>query len=289
MKKSAIPIRSILPKQSGTDGFNSFRAFSISEMLSGKDMNQELHRHDFYFILVVSKGSGIHEIDFVEYPITDNSISIMRPGQVHRFKLKVGSEGYWLAFNREFQLLSSAKGKQLLRKVASQNFYKLDKTDIGALSVSLKSVLKEYTSKEDRFEDMIKANLNIFLIQLLRYQQNDQDASVKVNDYQQKKLQEFLDLLEVNIRTEKQAAAYADMMSLSPFQLNSITKSLLEKTATELINDQILLEAKRYLLGTSNQVTQIASQLGYQDISYFIRYFKKKMGVTPEVFRKNLR
>ena len=98
-----------------------------------------------------------------------------------------------------------------------------------------------------------------------------------------------MDLLETNISTTKQVAAYADRVHLSTFQLNSITKSLLGKTVTELIGDQILLEAKRYLLATSNQVNQIAFQLGYEDASYFIRFFKKRTGQTPEVFRKNFR
>ncbi|HRW99910.1 MAG TPA: AraC family transcriptional regulator [Cyclobacteriaceae bacterium] len=51
----------------------------------------------------------------------------------------------------------------------------------------------------------------------------------------------------------------------------------------------MLLEAKRYLLATSNQVNQIAFQLGYEDVSYFIRFFKKLTGNTPEAFRKNFR
>lgn len=279
-----IPIRSILPLK--TSELDSFRIFSISEILSGEDLNQELHRHDFYFILVLTKGIGIHEIDFNEYPITDNSISIMRPGQVHLFELKVGSEGYWLAFNKKFQLLSSVSNA-LLRKAASQNFYKLDAKRIDSLCTILQTVLEEYTHKQEGFEAIIKASLEIFLIRFLRYRQEYHGASVEKNQYQQEKLQEFLDLLETNISTNKQAAAYADMVNLSPFQLNSITKSLLGKTVTALIEDQILLEARRYLLGTDNQVAQIAFQLGYEDVSYFIRFFKKKMGVTPEVFRKN--
>lgn len=280
-----IPIRSILPPKIGE--LDSFRIFSISEILSGENMNQALHRHDFYFILLVSKGVGIHEIDFVDYPITDNSISIMRPGQVHQLELKAGSKGYWLAFNKDFEFLSTAKDNTLLRKATSRNFYNLHKKDVNALSSILQITLEEYRSKLTGFEHVIKASLEILLVHFLRYQQKDQVDSEEVNQYQQEKLQEFLYLLETNISTEKQVTAYADMVHLSPYQLNSITKSMLGKTVSELIHDQILLEAKRYLLGTPNQVNQIAFQLGYTDVSYFIRFFKKKMGVTPEAFRKN--
>ena len=279
-----IPIRSILPPNTGE--LDSFRIFNISEVLSGEDMNQALHRHDFYFILLVSKGIGIHEIDFVAYPITDNSLSLMRPGQVHQLELKVDTEGYWLAFNKEFGFLSTVKGDTLLRKATSRNFYNLNQNDINALSSIFQIILEEYRSKKTGFEHVIKASLEILLMHFLRYQQKDQAVSL-ANQYQQEKLEEFLDLLEINISTNKQSAAYADMVNISPFQLNSITKSLLGRTVSELIDDQILLEAKRYLLGTRSQVSEIAFQLGYMDVSYFIRFFKKRMGVTPEAYRKN--
>jgi AraC family transcriptional regulator, transcriptional activator of pobA len=281
-----IPVRSILPLSSKTDEFDSFRIFKVNEILMGKDLDQELHRHDFYFILLLTKGYGHHEIDFVEHPITDNSITIMRPGQVHRFELKAGSEGYWLAFNKEFSLLSLTAGNALLRKAASRNFLKLDEKCVDQLCTIMQIILEEYTCRQSGFEFIVKANLEILFIQLLRCRQKDLDASAEANQYRQEKLQEFLQLLEVNIGEKKQAAAYADMVNLSPFQLNSITKSLLGKTVVDLIDDQILLEAKRSLLGTPNQISHIAEQLGYTDVSYFIRFFKRKMGVTPEAFRR---
>ncbi|WP_052324411.1 helix-turn-helix domain-containing protein [Haliscomenobacter hydrossis] len=78
-------------------------------------------------------------------------------------------------------------------------------------------------------------------------------------------------------------------MSLSPYQLNEITKSSVGKTASELINEHIVLEAKKYLLATSNQVKDIADLLGYEDFSYFIRFFKKHTGHSPEAFRHNFK
>ena len=173
---NGIPIRSILPLSSKSDEFDGFRIFKVSDVLQGKDLDQELHRHDFYFILLLTKGIGKHEIDFVEHPVSDNSISIMRPGQVHYFELKVGSEGYWLAFNKEFQMLSSATGNALLRKAASRNFLKLDAKGVDRLSTILQTILEEYTLRQPGFEFIVKANLEIFFIQLLRYRQKDQDA-----------------------------------------------------------------------------------------------------------------
>ena len=76
-------------------------------------------------------------------------------------------------------------------------------------------------------------------------------------------------------------------MNLSSYQLNEITKTTIGKTASELINEHIILEARRNLLATSNQIKDIADHLGYEDVSYFIRFFKKHSGFSPEAFRLN--
>lgn len=282
----AIPIRSIQPEIKLLEGFKIRR---IEEVLAGKDMTQDLHRHDFYFILVVCKGSGIHTIDFVEHSVKTNGIFIMRPGQVHKLHLKANSEGYLLEFSKDFQLLSTT-GNELLRKATNRNHCQLDKLGNGTLCALLQTMLDEFRARKEGYENVVKATLEIFLIQYLRHRQNIQHKDANTfNTYQQEKLQEFLDLVETNISTTKLTSAYADMVSLSPFQLNSITKSLLGKTVAELINDHIILEAKRHLLATSNQVNQIAFHLGYEDVSYFSRFFKKLTGHTPDSFRKNFR
>jgi AraC-like DNA-binding protein len=105
----------------------------------------------------------------------------------------------------------------------------------------------------------------------------------------QEHLDKFLGLLEINIFTHKQVSQYAGMLNLSAYQLNTIAKTTLGKTSSELINEHIILEAKRCLLATSSQINQTAYRLGYEDVSYFIRFFKKHTGYSPEAFRNNFR
>ena len=79
-----IPVRQIkaTPKEANcADGF-SIR--DVRDLLAGKDMVQELHRHDFYYILALKKGAGHHEIDFTRYEVCNHAVFFMRPGQVHQ-------------------------------------------------------------------------------------------------------------------------------------------------------------------------------------------------------------
>jgi AraC-like DNA-binding protein len=77
----------------------------------------------------------------------------------------------------------------------------------------------------------------------------------------------------------------ADHLGLSPQNLNAICRKVSGKSASELIIEQVLLEAKRYLLHSDKNISEIAFILNFSDPSHFVKYFKKAAGETPQVFR----
>ena len=281
-----IPVRHIA-EQNEPILSSSFSIRDITPLLTDKDMEQQLHRHDFFYILIIKKGAGNHEIDFTNYEITDHTVFMMRPGQVHQLLLKANSTGYLIQFNLDFLYSHNNASQNHLTKLIQYNNYNLDLDGFNKIESILKESLKEYTEKIKGYQEVLKANLSIFLIELLRQRQNNKVPSVSTNSYAQEKLEHFLELVETNSTTYKQVSQYTNLLNLSSYQLSAITKSLLNKTPSEIINDYIILEAKRQLLATSNQVSQIAYHLGYEDASYFTRFFKKHTNLSPESFRQN--
>ena len=284
-----IPIRHIIAAQKEPDFSESFNIRDVRDLLAGKDMVQELHRHDFFFILALKKGIGNHEIDFIPHEVCDHSVFIMRPGQVHQLTLKAKSTGYLMAFKTDFYYPQDKLSNPLLRKASNKNLCRLDSDGFKKLFSILTYIFQEHSSKQESYQEVIKANLSIFFIELIRHRQNHKSPSTRGKLYTQDRLDEFLELLETHIANQKQVSQFADMLNISAYQLNAITKTTLGKTPSELINEYIILESKRYLLATSNQVNQIAYHLGYEDVSYFIRFFKKHTGYSPEAFRNNFR
>ncbi len=287
MKK--IPVRQLNVSQKehpSSEGFKIRKVEDIASLDAEKKIVQHLHRHDFFFILALEEGKGLHEIDFVPYTVLDHSIFLMRPGQAHKLDLEVGCTGFLLEFDPQFYRPDNKLSSQRLRRASNKKYCKLEMARFNRLQALLGAMFEEFTNKEEGYLDVIKASLDIFFIEFIRQSPNPKAASsTTTNPYTQERFEEFLELLEKNIATHKQVSRYSNLMNLSPYQLNEITKSSIAKTASELINDQILLEAKRYLLATSNQVKDIADHLGYEDVSYFIRFFKKHTGHSPEAFR----
>src|SRR5882724_854766 len=163
-----IPIRHINAAQKEPDFSENFSIREIHGLLAGKDMTQELHRHDFFYILALKKGAGNHDIDFTAYTICDNSVFFMRPGQVHRLVLKAGSTGYLMQFRDKFYLPHDRASSQLLRKASDIDHYQLSADGLQKMLAILAYIFREYTDKQDRYQEVIKANMGILFIELVR-------------------------------------------------------------------------------------------------------------------------
>jgi AraC-like DNA-binding protein/mannose-6-phosphate isomerase-like protein (cupin superfamily) len=260
------------------------------EMVVGNTrLSHALHRHDYYFILAVEKGSGIHRIDFIDYEVRNRSVFVVRPGQVHQLELEAGSTGYLIEFDNAFYQPANTITGQRFKKAISKNFCEIPGAIFHQLLGSLKLAFSEYDARQDGYAEAISAYLDLFFITWKRQCAICETSEPGSTDYSRERYEEFMQELEAKIHQEKSPAAYAKHLSLSLYQLNSITKAVANKTVSELINEQIVLEAKRHLLGTTGQVKDIAFNLGYEDVSYFVRFFKKNTGHTPDVFRKNFK
>jgi AraC-like DNA-binding protein len=192
-----------------------------------------------------------------------------------------------MQFRTDFYHPHDKTSHQLMRKASNRNFYQFDAHRFQKILSILTSNFGQYTEKQERYLEVIKANLDILFIELVRH--SSKSASDNASCYMKGQLEDFLELLEVHMVSHKQVSHYAEMLNISTYQLNAITKATLGKTSSQLIDDSLILDAKRYLLATGNRVNQIACDVGFEDIPYFSRFFKNHTGYSPEAFRANFR
>lgn len=262
-----------------------FYANNLAAHIKEHGFIEHPHKHDFYLVMLFTKGSGTHDIDFKSYPIKPGSIFFMRPGQMHVWHLSKDADGYIffhdeIFFDRSLNS-QSLQAYSLYSIFHNKAHYLPGKKELPKLTDLFKEVVFEFHHPELLKNQKIQALLNLIYIELLRVlpkQQLPEQENYLI------KLRQFQELIDKHFKSHKTASEYADLMNLSDKHLNRICRSCLNKTSTELIAERIILEAKRLLISSGLSISQIAYDLGYKDKSYFTRIFKKQTGITPLVF-----
>jgi AraC family transcriptional activator of pobA len=251
------------------------------------------HRHNFYLCVFFTQGSGVHEIDFDTYDIVPGTVFTISPGQVHNWKLSEDVDGYIFFHTGEFFNINYA-----FERVEHFPFFLLDNSPVIILNniVAAKvealsqEIVAEYKKNDEelyRPQKLYKL-VNLVYIELIRVY-IPVHIRVEQNHNYLAKVRKLEELIDASFRTAKLPRQYAEMMNISDKHLNRMSKETLNKTVSDLIFDRIILEAKRLLLFSKYSVSEISSELGYLDNSYFSRLFKKKTGATPLEFLNKYR
>jgi len=248
------------------------------------------HKHNSYLAILFTKGSGRHEIDFNSYEIKPGTIFLLAPGQTHHWELSEDIDGYIFSHTANFYDLHYSHNRvhefPFFYSIQNTPCLTLEKKKQTEIELLFKKLFEEYLSNEALQQQMILSYIDIIYVELSRlYLAANSQKIIKANSYSEK-FQQFESLLEKNYIQEKSPSQYADWMNISPKHLNRITKTIIDKTASEVITDRIILEAKRRVLHTKNNFSEIAVSLGYVDYAYFSKLFKKASGLTPTGFLK---
>ncbi len=279
-----IPVRKI---NLGFDSVKDFKIIDIEDLLKAGKIVQKTHRHDFFLLLFFNSGNGEHIIDFQKFDLKNNSAFVLRPGQVHSLTINPNSKGQIIEFNSNIFDFETSVKIRLLKKLSRRVVLECSEDEYSKLNALIRSMTTELSDKKMNFSKSINSYLNLLLIELDRIQTTTKLE--QKDSYELDKFDKISDLLDKYVLEPKNVSDYAQMMNLSSFQLNKITKTVQGKTFSEILNDRKILESKRFLLATSIQIKEIAFKLGYDDVSYFSRFFKKHTDLTPIQFRNKFK
>ncbi|MEN7551604.1 AraC family transcriptional regulator [Rapidithrix thailandica] len=265
---------------SSTTGFTLFRHEE-----KGKSDVPLGHKHDFYLLLFVKSGEGVHNIDFVDYPVQAQQVFFLAPGQVHSWKLKKDTVGFQLMFSPEF--LPIPPGKLSFFSNSSSPELPLSDIQSTLLESEFRAIENETHQTDGLSGFLLRHRLWTCLLLLQRWY--TEHHAIRIQSAAHRTTHDFMELLEQHYPEQSSVQFYANALHLSSNYLNVICKKELGLTAGEVIRNRLLLEAKRLLTFTQNDIKEIAFQLGFEDAPYFTRFFKKLDGRTPSEFRQNSR
>ena len=249
------------------------------------------HKHNSYLCILFTKGFGTHEIDFTSYEVKPGSLFLIAPGQTHHWTLSDDIDGYIFTHTQTFYDIHYTNERiaqfPFFQSIYNHPLLELKMSDTQAIIALFDSILAEYTSQLPFKQQMILNYVSIVYSTLSRLyisksKNFTSNSSRYIETYHQ-----FEHLIEQHYSTEKSPSKYADLLNITPKHLNRITKSNTNKTATDVIIERVLLEAKRKMVHSKSSLSEIAYALGYEDYAYFSRVFKQKEGISPKDFLMN--
>ncbi|WP_163324024.1 AraC family transcriptional regulator [Draconibacterium mangrovi] len=247
------------------------------------------HRHDFFEVLYLQKGSGSHVIDGNKYDIEPPCIFFMSPGQAHKIEFSHDIDGFIFIFTADFYLLNQRNPNRLIEfpfffTIRQDNppLVLKDENDKLFLESLFKKGVNEIRRPEGYSIDILRSALDLILTtcaSLYPYDKNRWKGKGHIV------VKKFFQLLEEHFHENLSVAQYADIMALTPNHLTQTVNQLTGKTSSQIIKSKQIIEIKRLLVHTNLSVSEIAVKMNFPDQSYFAKFFKREVGLSPLQFR----
>lgn len=249
-------------------------------------------RHTFYVVMWIITGTGTHMIDFTDYPIQDNTVFCIAPGQVHQWVKEQDLTGYALAFTEDFLGLNPVIVNFLTELTLFDSFdhqpaLYLSGQEVEKLQPIVDWLQQAYENPEFGRTVLLQNLLQMFLIYLQRF--SPTPARPMGHTANHELTHQLQHLIEKHYLTHQTVQAYAKLIGVTAGHLTESVKMATGRTASSYIRQRLSLEAKRMLVHTPQTVQQISQLLGFKDPSYFSRFFKRETNYSPGAFRAQFR
>ncbi|AZA82625.1 AraC family transcriptional regulator [Chryseobacterium lactis] len=270
--------------QSVSDSFqynlNAYNGVLYQELIDNCLFEKEVNT-DYFTVILFEKADGTHTIDLVEFPLKEFQMHLVFPGQIHQCNYENCIKAYRFVVSRQIldtfgnylMFPFSFYMKHPSFKLSSEIFYRI--------LYEFQNIYHELQHNENIWE-IVLPRIRILTLMISKeacrlFFIDDENAATK-------KLAEFFKLVILHFRAEKNVKFYADKMSLSPNYLNIICKRYFNKTASSIINNELILEIKTLLINSNKSIKEIAFDLGFKDLSGFSVFFSNNTGMSPRDF-----
>lgn len=244
----------------------------------------------YFRISLTRKGSANFDIGLEKYTTKRNSILFGIPGQI--FSLHQFSKdflAYYMLFTENFiadaLLKHNRKQHYPFLSYSGLQSFQLDNNTADEIEGIIFKMNQEVKERRSGCSEMIKLYIHQIILLANRCYGTVLLSNNHAPNSQQTLYNDFLKLVSQHFLTVRKVSAYAEMLHVSSDHLNRAIKSCSDKTAHELIDEMLLIEAKAFLLHTSLTIGEIAYKLEFSDPSHFNRFFKKYCELTPAEFR----
>ncbi|WP_179343398.1 helix-turn-helix domain-containing protein [Winogradskyella ursingii] len=274
--------------------FNGFSIVRLEESAKVVPKVMPPYRKKFYQIMLILDGKLEMKKNEEEKQLSKNALFFSSEGHIQSWENVQPLSGYIAYFTSDFYALVHKKNKLNIDfpffKTNSSMSLLLAQDDTVHLKNIFENIIRIIEKDENNKNDIFRSYLNILLLESKNiYEHKLGTDDIKENS-DERLFNGFLSLIEAQYGTNKTTVLksvkeFASKLSVHPTHLNFIVKNLTGKTALNTIHDRRISEAKSLLRQTSRTVSEIAYDLHFDNPTHFVRFMKKKTGLTPLQFR----
>lgn len=244
-------------------------------------------RVDFYMLLLLTRGSSTHTVDFIEELITTSTLVFVRPSQVQQWNLRSNIEGHLVLINpstlragRELELLALDEWPSVTHLSGAV------RTEIATEMDGLRREFDRY-DQSDLGAAFIQQLLMCLLLRLARYCSLGQTTAM-AHEKNRTLYRLFIRALEVGFREQHGVKRYAERLGYSESTVGRACLAAEGLPAKRIIDRRVALEAKRMLAHSKLSVAEIGYELGFSEPTNFVKFFGRMEGCPPSVFRDRM-
>lgn len=251
-----------------------------------------VHTLTYYDITFVTEGEGKFSIDNQTNEAASRDVFFSKPGEIRNWDTRHIVNGYALIFEDEF--LSSLFKDSLF--VQHLSFFQSGKTSSklqlpDELYMRILQILHNIKTEIDSYRQndvyVLRALLYEVLMLLDReYKKVNMEEETTSKEVGNIHIDKFMKLVESHLKEQHSVQYYADKLCITPNYLNEIVTSTKGISAKQYIRNKVKDEAKRLLTYTDFPISDIAFELHFSTVSYFIRSFRQYTGTTPLLYRR---
>ena len=248
------------------------------------------HRADFYHIFWFTKGQPVHVVDFIPIAIQPNTLLFINKNRVHLFDQSGEYDGWVLLFTDAFFSQNPQDAQFLHSTILFHDLLDIPTLQVDQTQTDLSLVIRqlkdELTLQADTVHESILKNLLHNLLLLADRERRYQGFSEIKKGPSLTYTLSFNELLESQFKQQKSVQQYAQQLGITERRLQQATAAAVGKSPKQLIEDRLMLEARRLLVHTHYSSKEIGFGLGFEEPTNFTRFFRQKQGQTPAQFRK---
>lgn len=247
-----------------------------------------------YYQILVFNNSGKFEINLTHYECSGYTILFLTPYQQFRWLDTNEKKLQLIQFHGDYYCIEYHKNMIscngiLFNNIYEKPFFNINKFYYDEIVDTIYKMEKELKNEiESPFTNSIVKSYLQLILSISSKEKSKYLTILKPNEIPNKDLVHFQDLVEKNYKTERSIAFYASAFSLSTDAFSKKVRKQFSKSPSQLIQERVILEAKKLLHLTYKSIKEIAQELNFEDEFYFSRYFKKNVGISPSSYRKNV-